>query len=60
MKLLKEIVKKGEKKYTNYILVIGGARIPIEVKTFGKAWNDPSIRKAYTLLSLASELVVKD
>lgn len=60
MKLIKEIVKKGDKKYINYILVIGGARIPIEVKTFGKSWDEPFIRRAYSLLSLASELVVKD
>lgn len=64
MKLIKQIVKKNDKKYINYILVfeVNGKshKVPIEPKTFGKSWNESSIRKAYTLLSLVSELVVKD
>lgn len=63
MKLLKEVVRKGDKKYINYVLVVPlnndkSARIPIEVKTFGKSWDSPSIRRAYSILSLVSELVV--
>lgn len=63
MKLLKEVVKKGEKIYTNYILVISlgmgkSVRVPIEVKTFGKSWDDPEVRRAYAMLSMVSDLVI--
>lgn len=64
MKLLKEIVKKNEKKYTNYILVfeVNGKpnRVPIEPKTFGKSWDSPQVRSSYFLLDLISERVIKD
>ncbi len=64
MKLIKEIVTKNDKKYTNYKLVfeINGQEktVPIEVKTFGKSWDSPQVRLSYYLLDLASELVIKD
>lgn len=63
MKLIKEVVKKGDKKYTNYILVFDvngqSKRVPIEPKTFGKAWDSPQVRSAYFLLDLVSERIDK-
>lgn len=64
MKLIKQIVKKNNKKYTNYMLefnVNGKIKtVPIEVKTFGKSWDSPEVRSSYYLLDLVSELVVKE
>lgn len=64
MKLIKEVVKVDDKRYTNYILVITingqSKRVAIQPKTFGKAWNDPQVRATYTVLDLVSELVIKD
>lgn len=64
MKLIKEIVVKGEKRYTNYklLLDINGKKyqVAIEPKTFGKEWTHPQVRQSFTLLDLVSELVVKD
>lgn len=64
MKLLKEIVKKEGKTYTNYILVIPvnekTYRIAIQPKTFGKEWTHPMVRQAFTLLDLGAEIVIKD
>jgi len=64
MKLLKEVVKKNGKKYTNFVLVVelngNPKRIPIEVKTFGKSWDSQYVRTNYALLNLASELVIKE
>lgn len=63
MKLIKEVVKKNDKKYTNYYLVFDlngqSKKVPIEPKTFGKSWDSPQVRSAYLLLDLVSELVVK-
>lgn len=64
MKLLKEIVKKEDKTYTNYILVIPvnekSYRVAIQPKTFGKEWTHPMVRQAFTLLDLGAEIVIKD
>lgn len=63
MKLIKEVVKKNDKKYTNYKLVfeVNGVEktVAIEPKTFGKSWDSSQVRSAYFLLDLVSELVVK-
>lgn len=64
MKLIKEVVKKGDKKYTNFVLVfdVNGkpSRVPIEPKTFGKSWDSPQVRTSYFLLDLVSERTEKD
>lgn len=64
MKLLKEIVVKGDKRYTNYVLQVRinnkNYKVPIMPKTFGRDWTHPSVRQNFTLLDLMSELVVKD
>jgi len=64
MKLLKEVVKKGERTYTNYILVIPvnekTYRVAVQPKTFGKEWSHPMVRQSFTLLDLVSEVIIKD
>lgn len=64
MKLIKEVVKKNDKKYTNYILVfeVEGKikKVPIEPKTFGKSWDSPQVRSSYFLLDLVSEFIIED
>lgn len=64
IKLVKQIVKKGEKRYTNYIIKVAVGEknysVAIEPKTFGKDWKHPSVRQAFTLLDIISILEVKD
>ena len=64
MKLLKEVIKKGDKTYTNYILVIPvnekTYRVAIQPKTFGKEWSHPMVRQSFTLLDLVAEVIIKD
>ena len=64
LRLIKEIVRKEGKTYSNYILVIPvndkSYRVAINPKTFGKDWTHPMVRQAFTLLDLGAELVVKD
>ena len=64
LKLIKEIVRKEEKTYTNYILVIPvnekSYRVAINPKTFGKEWTHPMVRQAFTLLDLGAEIVYKN
>lgn len=64
MKLLKEVVKKDGKTYTNYYLVPKindkNYKVPIIPKTFGRDWTHPAVRQSFTILDLVSELIVKD
>lgn len=64
LRLIKEIVRKGGKTYSNYILVIPvndkSYRVAINPKTFGKDWTHPMVRQAFTLLDLGAELIMKD
>lgn len=64
LKLIKEIVKKEGKTYSNYVLVIPvnekSYRVAINPKTFGKEWTHPMVRQAFTLLDLGAEIVYKD
>lgn len=64
LRLIKEIVRKEGKTYSNYILVIPvndkSYRVAINPKTFGKAWNHPMVRQAFTLLDLGAEIVHKN
>lgn len=68
MKLIKQVVKKqvnGEtKNYTNFILKVEvngkHLQVAIEPKTFGRAWNHPQVREAFTILTLISELEIVD
>ena len=64
LRLIKEIVKKEDKTYTNYILVIPvnnkSYRVAINPKTFGKEWTHPMVRQAFTLLDLVAEIVHKN
>ena len=64
MKLLKEINKVGEKTYTNYILEIPVGdktyKVGIQPKTFGRDWTHPMVRQSFTILDIASQLVVKE
>ena len=63
LRLIKEIVKKEDKTYTNYILVIPvnnkSYRVAINPKTFGKEWTHPMVRQAFTLLDLVAKLFIK-
>lgn len=64
MKLIKEVVYKEvgdtKKRYTNYILELQindkTYRVPIQISTFGKSWNDPQVRAQFTILDLVAEL----
>lgn len=66
MKLIKEVVYKEvdgvKKRYTNYILELEinnkTYRVPIQVSTFGKSWNDPQVRAQFTILDLVAELKI--
>lgn len=64
MKLIKEIKKVGDKRYTNYKLCIDvngkNYQIAIEPKTFGKEWNHPQVRQSFTMLDLVAEVVIKN
>lgn len=64
LRLIKEIVRKEGKTYSNYILVIPvndkSYRVAINPKTFGKAWTHPMVRQAFTLLDLGAEIVHKN
>lgn len=64
LRLIKEIVKKEGKTYSNYVLVIPvnekSYRVAINPKTFGKGWTHPMVRQAFTLLDLGAEIVHKD
>lgn len=64
MKLIKEVIKKNDKKYINYVLVfeVNGKfrRVPIEPKTFGKSWDSRQVRTSYFLLDLISERTDKN
>lgn len=64
MKLLKEVVKKDERTYTNYILVIPvnekTYRVAVQPKTFGKEWSHPMVRQSFILFDLVSEVIIKD
>lgn len=64
MKLLKEVVKKDDKTYTNYYLVViindKNYKVAIIPKTFGRDWTHPAVRQSFTILDLVSELIVKD
>jgi len=64
LRLIKEIVRKDGKTYSNYILVIPvndkSYRVAINPKTFGKAWTHPIVRQAFTLLDLGAEIIHKN
>ena len=64
LRLIKEIVRKDGKTYSNYILVIPvndkSYRVAINPKTFGKAWTHPMVRQAFTLLDLGAEVIHKN
>lgn len=64
LRLIKEIVRKDGKTYSNYILVIPvnekSYRVAINPKTFGKDWVHPMVRQAFTLLDLGAEIIIKD
>lgn len=63
MILVKEIVHKGDKRYTNFLLKIRinekNYTVPIMPKTFGKDYTHPQVRQAFTLLDLASSEIIE-
>lgn len=60
MKLIKKVVKKDGKRYTNYyvefILNDKVLRVGIEPKRYGKDWSDPQVRSSFTILDLLAEV----
>lgn len=64
LRLVKEIVRKDGKTYSNYLLVIPvndkSYRVAINPKTFGKDWSHPIVRQALMLLDLGAEKIYKD
>lgn len=60
IKLIKEVVYKEKKRYTNYILEISinnkTHNVAIMPKTFGREWTHPAVRHSFTILDLVSEL----
>lgn len=64
IELIKEVVKKDGKNYTNYLLKVKvndkSYTVAIQPKTFGRDWKHPAVRQSFTLLDLVSTVVIRD